>query len=76
MIVRLILTPVGEVDPLAVGPDPISFLCYIAKSNPCTSCHVEADSFVVKLLIFLLCLNLDQVSVQVLTGILGIGPVG
>lgn len=70
------MIPVCEVGPLAVGPNPSSFLCYIVKSNPSTIYHVEADSFVVKLLILFLCLDLGQVCVQVLTGVLGIGPVG
>ena len=70
------MIPVCEVGPLAVGPNPSSFLCYIVKSNPSTIYHAEADSFVVKLLILFLCLNLDQVCVQVLTGVLGFGPVG
>lgn len=76
-IVRLIGAPVGEVGPLAVRPNPIAFLRYIIESNPRSYFyHVEADSFIVKLLILFLCLNLDEMSVQVLTGVLGIGPVG
>ena len=76
-IVRLILAPVGEVGPLAVGPDPIALLCNVVESDPRSYfCHVESDGFVVKLLILFLCLDLDQVSVQVLTGVLGFVPVG
>ena len=75
-IIRLISAPVGEVGPLTRGPNPISFLCCIAESNPRRYfCHVEAYSFVVKFLIFLLCLNLDKVAVQVLTGLPGTCPV-
>ena len=76
-IVRLICAPVGEVGPLAVRPNPIAFLRYIIESNPRSYFyHVAADSFIVQLLILLLCLDLDQVSVHVLTGVLGFGPVG
>ena len=74
-IVRLVGTPVGEVDSLALTPNPISFPCCIGKSNPIRYfCRIKAHSFFVKFLIFLLCLNLDEVAVQVVTGLLGTSP--
>ena len=64
--------PVGEVGSRAIRPNPLVdrvWDCWdVVESDPRRRgdvCHLEADHFVVELLILFQCLDLDQVALQV-----------
>ena len=75
-IVRFTRSPVCELGWLPIRPNPFSRHCKVSESDPSIwVSNVEVDSFIEKFLIFFLCLNLDKMSIQVLTGLVGMIPV-